>query len=350
MMTTCRSALNKGVKVNSDPGSGVRAALFGVIALATMVSARADETELPTRQSLDDAWWTGPIVTPGAGTLPQGHALIEPYLFDVIRYARFDDESDRRDADRTHSYGSLTYMLYGVTDRFTVGMIPTFGYNDAGPGLDSSGVQFGDFTLQGQYRLSQFSESRRVPTASVVIQQSFPTGKYDELGDDPGDGFGTGAYTTTVGVYSQYYFWMPNGRILRTRFNLTYSMSGDADVSDVSVYGTSEGFRGNASPGDVFSVNSSLEYSVTSNWVFAMDLIYQHDDSTRVSGQEPDPATGSPERVDEASGTAWRLGVAPAIEYNWNSRVGLIIGARWFFAGRNTNATITPAIALNMVY
>ena len=336
--------------MNSDSASDVRAALFGVIALTTIASARADESEMKTRQPLDDAWWTGPIVTPGAGTLPQGHALVEPYLFDVIRYARFDNDGERRDADRTHSYGSLTYMLYGITDRFTVGMIPTFGYNEAGPGLDSSGIQFGDFTVQGQYRLSQFAEGRRVPTSSVVIQQTFPTGKYDQLGDTPGDGLGAGVATTTVGLYSQYYFWMPNGRILRTRFNLTYAMSGDADVTDVSVYGTPEGFRGTASPGDVFAVQSSLEYSVTSNWVFAMDLIYQHDDSTRLAGEEPDPLTGNLQRIDEESGTAWRLGVAPAIEYNWSSRIGLIVGARWFFAGRNTNATLTPAIALNMVY
>ncbi len=326
------------------------AALLGLIAAASIGDAFGSDDVSSVKQSLDDAWWTGPIVTPGAGTLPQGHALVEPYLFDVVRYGRFDNDADRQSADRTHSYGSLTYMLYGLTDRFTIGAIPTFGYNDAGNGLDSSGVQFGDFTIQGQYRLSQFREGGRTPTSSIVIQQSFPTGKYDQLGSHPGDGFGTGAYTTTVGVYSQYYFWMPNGRILRTRFNLTYAFSGDADIEDVSVYGTGEGFRGEASPGDVFSMYSSLEYSITSNWVFAMDLIYQHDASTGVNGTQPDPITGSPQAIDEDFGTAWRLGVAPAIEYNWNSRVGLIFGARWFFAGRNTGATITPAIAINMVY
>ena len=36
------------------------------------------------RQSLDDAWWTGPMLAPSAATLPRGHFLIEPYLYDVI--------------------------------------------------------------------------------------------------------------------------------------------------------------------------------------------------------------------------------------------------------------------------
>ena len=82
------------------------------------------------RQSLDDAWWTGPIVAAGAATLPAGHALIEPYVYDVITRGRYDSDGNYRSTDTVHSYGSLTYMLYGVTDGFTAGVIPTFGFND----------------------------------------------------------------------------------------------------------------------------------------------------------------------------------------------------------------------------
>ncbi len=312
---------------------------------AWMLSAAAFASEPVAKQSLDDAWWTGPIVAAGAGTLPQGHVLIEPYLYDVIRYARFDRNGDRHDAERVHGYGSLTYLLYGVTDDFTVGAIPVFGYNDIPDGRDSSGVRAGDLTLQAQYRLAQFDANRRRPTLSFVLQETLPTGKYDQLGDRPGDGLGAGAYTTTLALYSQYYFWMPNGRILRTRLNFAYAFSGDVDVRDVSVYGTDQGFRGEARPGDVFTINSSWEYSITRNWVFAFDLIYQHDDTTRVAG-----TSAAGDRVDFESGSAWRFGVAPAIEYNFNSRVGIIVGARWFGAGENTSATVTPVVALNMVY
>jgi len=301
------------------------------------------ETE---RQSLEDAWWTGPIVTAGAGTLPQGHALVEPYLFDVIRYGRFDRDGKERAASRVHGYGSLTYMLYGVTDSFTVGLIPTFGFNEVSEGSDSSGVQFGDLTLQAQYRLSQFRAGERVPTTSVVIQQTLPTGKYDRLGTHPSDGSGLGAHTTTLAIYSQYYLWMPNGRITRTRFNVSYAFSDDVRVRDVSVYGTEAGFSGIAEPGDVLTINSSWEYSITRNWVLALDFVYQHDDNTHLRGS----VSGDSREIREDFGSAWRFGIAPAVEYNWSSRIGLIVGARWFGAGRNTSATVTPAIALNMVF
>ncbi len=312
--------------------------------------ANARTREGAERQSLEDAWWTGPIVAAGAGTLPRGGVLIEPYLFDVIRYGRFDRDGEEREASRNDSWGSLTYMLYGLTDELTIGMIPTFGFNDVSAGNDSSSVQFGDLTLQAQYKLSQFREGRRVPTMSVVIQQTLPTGKYDRLGSHPSDGFGSGANTTTLALYSQYFLWMPNGRIMRTRFNVAYAFSDDVSVSDVSVYGTPDGFRGTAEPGDVLTINSSWEYSITRNWVFALDFVYQHDDNTRLHGAIVDPATNGSIDVNEDFGSAWRFGLAPAIEYNWSSQVGLIVGARWFALGRNTSATVTPAVALNMVF
>ena len=319
-------------------------------AVATLFAhiATADSTTEPNRQSLDDAWWTGPIVAAGAGTMPKGHTLVEPYVYDVIREHRFDDEGDRQSVPRSDSYGSLTYILYGITDRFTAGLIPTFGYTETSAASDSSGVQAGDLTLQGQYRLSQFHEGSRVPTMSLVLQETLPTGKYDRLGNQPNDGFGSGAYTTTIALYSQYYLWMPNGRILRTRLNVSYAFSNDVDVEGVSVYGTGQGFRGEAQPGDVFTLNSSWEYSITRNWVFAFDLVYQHDASTQVSGTDSSSDSAVP--IDAESGSAWRFGVAPAVEYNFNSRVGVIAGARWFGAGKNTSATITPVMAINMVF
>ena len=54
--------------------------VFAVLALMFgLVSAQVASAQNPSdRQSLDDAWWTGPMLAPSAATLPQGHFLIEP--------------------------------------------------------------------------------------------------------------------------------------------------------------------------------------------------------------------------------------------------------------------------------
>ena len=44
------------------------------------------------------------------------------------------------------------------------------------------------------------------------------------------------------------------------------------------------------------------------------------------------------------------IAFAPAIEYNWSSRIGTLLGVRIIEIGRNATASLTPAVALNMVF
>jgi hypothetical protein len=321
-------------------------AAFCTLLLAASRVAGAGETA-PQRQSLGDAWWTGPMLANNASTLPRGHYLIEPYFYDVRTRAAFDRDGNRRKADRSHGYGSLTYLTYGVTDTFSLSLIPTFGYNDPADGLSSSGVGMGDVSVQAQYRLTQFRPGSAMPTIAVAVQQTFPTGKYDKLGERSSDGFGSGANTTMLGIYSQTYFWMPNGRILRMRLNVTKALSDRVGLTDASVYGTADGFRGSARPGAAFVANAAWEYSITRNWVLALDAVYRHTHNTRVRGRNVfDAAAG--ETVSD-SGSSRSFALAPAVEYNINASIGVLFGVRTIVSGRNTSAHVTPAIAVNIV-
>jgi hypothetical protein len=291
------------------------------------------------RQPLDDAWWTGPMLAPSAATLPRGHFLIEPYLYDVI-------------AVHANGFGSLTYVNYGLLDRVTVGLIPTAGFNKLSRGPSGSGVGLGDLTLQTQYRLTKFHEGTWIPTTSVDVQETLPTGKYDRLGDRPSDGLGSGAYTTTLALYSQTYFWLPNDRILRMRFNVSQGLSNNVNVEDVSVYGTEAGFRGHAKPGSSFSVDASWEYSLTRRWVLALDATYRHNGNTRATGYNTLDANRvrNPSGLELDSGSSEAFGFAPAMEYSWKPNLGVLVGARIIPAAHNTHASITPAIAINFVH
>jgi hypothetical protein len=322
---------------------------FALLVLGLTAFLTAAQTSTPSsdsRQLLNDAWWTGPLLAPNASTLPPGHILIEPYLYDVITQGFYNSSGTRISVPHENSYGSLTYINYGLANKFTVGTIPTFGYNEPSNGPGSSGVGIGDLTVQAQYRLHLFHEGSWTPTTSINVQETLPTGKYDQL-SRASDGFGAGAYTTTLGLYTQTFFWMPNGRILRTRFNVTQAFSKSVNIQDVSVYGTSEGFRGHASPGAALLVDLAAEYSITRHWVLAGDAVYHHQYNTPVSGYN----IASPmQSMLLNSGSSQYFGLAPAIEYNFNSRVGIILGPRIFVGGKNTADLFTPAIAVNIVH
>src|ERR1700731_1274459 len=110
-----------GVRHDTTRASVLRQWLPCGVMVASGAAASAD-------QSRDDAWWTGPMLAPSAATLPQGHMLVEPYLYDVMTDGHFDMHGTRHASVREHDIGSLSYILYGNRRRVSVGCLPRFGF------------------------------------------------------------------------------------------------------------------------------------------------------------------------------------------------------------------------------
>jgi hypothetical protein len=137
---------------------------------------------LPAQQSREDAWWTGPMIAANGATLPQGHALIEPYLFNIITSGHFDENGNKHSGPLEHDLGSLTYMLYGVTDNITAGLIPRFFFDEPAGAPNSSGVKLGDLTRQSgtasrttvtadPHRTSRSWCRKRCPPAVTIVSR-----------------------------------------------------------------------------------------------------------------------------------------------------------------------------------
>ena len=126
-------------------------------------------------------------------------------------------------------------------------------------------------------------------------------------------------------------------------------------VHDLSVYATSKGFAGRAWPGNGVTADAAAEYSLTRNWVLALDVLYQRNASTTVSGSVPGSLGAAADSLSatapfqSATGSSWSIAFAPALEYNFSSKVGALLGVRIIDIGRNTAASLTPAVALNVV-
>ncbi len=323
---------------NSGPNNAARPSDEPAVASVTGTAVNPPPSA-PVRQLLTDAWWTGPMLAASPATLPRGHILIEPYFYDVI-------------GAHSNGFGSLTYALYGLTNELTIGTIPTGGFNKVSNGLSSSSVQPGDIPLQGQYSLTQFHVGSWVPATAFNVQESFPIGKYDRLGDRPSNGFGSGAHMTTLGIYSQKFFWLPNHRILRMRFNISEALSSNVNIEGVSVYGTTAGFSGHAKPGNSFLADPAWEYSLTRNWVLALDTTYRHNSNTNVVGYNISTtnSTQTSSSVKFNLGSSEVFSFAPAVEYNWSSNFGILLGLRMIPTSHNTSSSMTPAIAINFVH
>ncbi|WP_162875526.1 transporter [Sphingomonas crusticola] len=299
-----------------------------------------------------EIWLTGSLFSNTAATLPKGHILIEPYLYDSITTGSFSAAGSRSAQPVQHGVRQLTLILYGLTDRLTLGALPQFGYNDTSALSGRSRVGFGDLPLRVQYKINDFTAGRFMPTVSVAFDLILPTGAYQNLGSFAPNALGTGAHTARLATYLQRNFPIPGIRTLRARLNISYSISSRPSVAGRSSYATPPRFRGQARLGDAFSLLAATEFSLTQNWAVALDYIYARAGKTVISGDAA-TRTGAPEgyvsyrRIFPRSES---FELAPAVEYNLSSRVGLIAGASISLWGRNSPAGIRPAIALNTVF
>jgi hypothetical protein len=202
-------------------------------------------------------------------------------------------------------------------------------------------VAIGDFKLLSQVRLSHFTADHRVPSVALVTNLILPTGKHDHLSELK-NGHGSGSFAPELGVNVQQYFLLKNGRLLRGRINLLKDFPLRADVSGRSVYGTDADFHGHAKPGSKTTVILGAEYSLSKEWVLAFDIERDQSGKTTIVGRD----TPDGPLVRRTSPKSWNVGFAPAVEYNWSARAGVIVGVWIVPKGHNTQSSVTPAIAI----
>ena len=275
------------------------------------------------RSAMKSARWTGPMLASNAETLPKGHFYTEPYFYDVI-------------AGGDHHPGSSGFYQYGLLDALTVGLQPAFATTTNR--LDR-GMTIGDFKLLSQLRLTHFTPEHPIPTIAIVLNEVLPTGKDDRLNATE-EGHGSGSFATEIGINVQQYFLLKNGRLLRARINVLQSIPYGADVDGRSVYGTADGFRGHAKPGSRTTLIGAVEYSVTREWVVALDVIGESTRKTTLEGRY-----GSQPVVKQTFPSSRNIGFAPAVEYNWSDRSGILLGVWISLKGHNAQSSVTPALA-----
>src|SRR5256885_14480867 len=125
-----RRALATGIERMTGGRDRTRASVLshwlgGALLVMSAAAAAAE-------QSREDAWWTGPMLAPSAATLPQGHLLVEPYLFDVMTDGRFDTKGTWHASSREHDIGSHCFLIFVPRHRPFSGLLTQFGFHQPG--------------------------------------------------------------------------------------------------------------------------------------------------------------------------------------------------------------------------
>lgn len=320
----------------------MRAAGILVVLVAAALARAAAAQE--ASDAVQNQWFTGSLVAPSPAIPKAGVFAIEPYAIYTGNTGAYESDWQHRSvSNNTNQLLSVTLLKYAITDKLSVQAIPSFAYQWNGQ-TTSSGAGVGDLPIEFDYRLKDQDNRTGSPSVTVDLGMSFPTGEYDHLSRSL-NGLGSGAYTAKEGLLLQSLFDTWGDHPMRLRlFGAAFEPLAKVSVQDASVYGTGQGFQGQATPGFAAQLGLGIEYGLDQRWVLALDLVDSYADGFRLDG------TSSGNIVHTSAASSTSLALAPAIEYNWSDSVGLIVGVEFSAAGRNTASFIAPQIALSLVF
>nr|WP_232091865.1 hypothetical protein [Acetobacter aceti] len=291
-------------------------------------------------------WYIGSLVSPSGAKNHAGDAGIEPYFSYSQPVGTFASNGTGHPLHpRQQTFSNSTMWKYGILDDLSIQAHTVISYGWKHGAGHAHGPKFGDFPVDMIWRFMRANPKRYIPDLNLFAGVIFPTGDYSRLGASQ-DGFGTGAYVFRMALTEQSTYTLPGGHELRLRVWSWFRHAlNSARLRDVTSYGTSEGFVGRGSPGMSGQVGFSLEYALNQKWVLAADVARDWSNGSRLKGRY---ASGQTVNKTGSASTDWQ--VAPAIEYNWNARWGVIAGSAVYYAGHNTGIKVSPQFAINTVF
>ena len=282
-------------------------------------------------------WFTGPLITPSAYTIPLGHYNFEPYLFVNNAFGLYNNHWNVKKFKETVSNINLQFWAQmGVASFMDFTLVPSFFYNYVG---DESSWRFGDMFAQVTFQLTTQTGLKGF-ASKFAIGEIFPLGEYQHLekGKLLTDSSGGGSFGTSFGfvfskrwhTYSFHYF--------AARMSTSAILHSQVKVHGLNSYGGGHGTSGRVFPGTSFPLLFGFEYNLTQNWALALDVISTYISQTKFKGVSTKSVGWGP---------SYTLSFAPAIEYNFSANIGLV-GGVWLTAiGRNSPQHINYVMALN---
>ncbi len=303
------------------------------------------ESDFYEARKMFNPWYSGPLLTGSAHTLDPGLFLLQPYLYVIDNYRKYNNQRDAISIPDLVQVNPQIFFQTGIVKGLDIAL-GLQGLWQRQMGISSGGI--GDTSLTLGIQL--IDEGPYVPALKIGLSESFPSGKYRNL--DPSknglDGVGAGSYETTISLNFGKVVWWILTHPMAIRFSLNYKLPSKVHVNSFNSYGGGFGTDGTVRPAKVFTGDIGIEYSFTQRWVFATDIVYNYFGRTRFSGTPGITAAGTPASNVNSFGD--QLSLAPAIEYNPSGSMG-ILGGVWFTVyGRNAFDFISGVISYYQVF
>ncbi len=289
-------------------------------------------------------WLTGSLITPTSLTIPAGHFNIEAYFYATFETGNYNSQWHAKPQKTFLEITSQYWLEFGLTSWMDMEIIPTFSYNHCN---HTGQWVWNDLIVITDFQLSHGSfppDAILRPAVKLTLGEIFPVGKYQHLAANRflTDEGGQGSFQTFIGLAVGQLFKFSTYHYFNLRAYAQYTIPASVHVQGRNSYGGSSKTSGIVYPGQSMVAEIGTEYTLTKNWVFACDFVANWSKRTKFVGESGGAAIGS--------GSSAQFSLAPAIEYNWNSQIGIISGCWFTVAGRNSTQFYSSTTALNYYY
>lgn len=290
-------------------------------------------------------WFTGPLLAPAGRTIPRGHTNFELYALSILNTGQFNESGQVVKIPLFKTALANPIFSHGLTDWMDVQFSTSYAFNST---LGKHYNRLTDSSAGIGLQLLEQKNSRIKPNLRLVIQEVFPTGKFEHL--NPlllgTDSTGLGSYQTQIAFNFQHLAQVYKNHYLRTRLSLSHLYTSSVKVHGLSSYGGSTETQGAIKPGEENDAVLAFEYTLTQNWVAVMEGYISKGNATRFNGILTIGNLGSP-LPNIGSGDYYEEALTPAMEYNFSQNIGLIAGVWFPLRGKNTADYTTYVVALN---
>jgi len=289
-------------------------------------------------------WFTGPLLSPSAATVKPGYLAIYPYFNVNTLYGRYNKHWKIDNTPTLHQTVLIVPIKTGITNWLDFTIFPRAISNWREGSHDSN---IGDMPIQLGVQLFRNSSNWMLPDLKLTLAVIAPLGKYERLNSKKHrtDVMGVGSWSPEA-TLSMLKFWhVRTFQYVSTRWGVLYRVGTPVHVEGLNTYGGTSVTKGYVYPGNNLSAFAAFEYNFTRNWAVACDAVYSHRNRTRFSGiVGPNPIAAINMKIPSGEG----FSLAPALEYNWSSNIGIIFGTWFSIKGRNTPAFANAMLSFSL--
>ena len=323
----------------------IKKILLALVTISSFAIGKEPESKNPTPPP-PKPWFTGTLIAPVGTVVPRGHFDVRSFIFMTVDKGFYGNHWEIHSRHNFYSFNPQVVAIFGLLKWMDLQISPQFLWNST---HGCNAIHIGDLPIALDFQLYPATSSW-FPGVKFTLQETFPIGKYKNLGPTLHnvDRSGNGTYATNFNLLFYKIYHIKEEIFLSTTLSLGYTANSPVHLSGFNYYGGGYGTHGRLTPGNIFKALFAFEYSLDRNWVFAMDTIYTRTQETDFSGSKGVDPAGNPALIERKSKDLFSF--SPSAEYNFSENFGICMGCYFSAFGRNTPIFRSGVVNLAYAY